>query len=118
MMGTKTMDTSECAVERSSGHVFADLDLPNADTHLLKAELVSRIDDIIRQRSTTQAEAASALGLSRSDLSRLLRGEFREYSLEHLLRLLMALGCDIDIVIRPLDPDIGGTVRIATPAIN
>ena len=108
------MNTSECSVERGSGNVFADLDLPNADTHLVKAGLVSCIDDIIRQRSITHAEAGRALGLSRSDLSGLLRGDVREYSLERLFRFLTALGRDIDIVIRPSGSDTEGTLRIAT----
>ena len=112
------MNTSEVSVERGSGNVFADLDLPDADTHLLKAELVSRIDDIIRQRRTTQAEAARALDLSQPDLSRLLRGDIREYSLERLLRLLMMLGCDVDIVIRPSGSDTGGTLRIAPTGVS
>ena len=112
------MNTSEISVERGSGNVFADLDLPDADTHLPKAELVSRIDDIIRQNRTIQAEAARALGLSRPDLSRLLRGSFQEYSLERLLRFLMALGCDIDIVIRPSVSDTGGTLRIAPSVVS
>ena len=112
------MNTSECAVERGSGNVFADLDLPDADMHLLKAELVSRVDDIIRQRGTTEAKAAHALGLSQPELSRLLCGEFRAYSLERLFRFLMALGCDIDIVIRPSDPDNGGKLRIVAPEIG
>ena len=112
------MNTSEISAERSSGNVFADLDLPDAESHLLKAELVSRIDDIIRQRRTTQAETARALGLSRPDLSRLLRGSFQEYSLERLLRFLMALGCDIDIVIRPSGSDTRGTLRIAPSEVN
>ena len=94
------MNTSECSVERGSGNVFADLDLPVAESHLLKAEFVDPMDDIIRQHGTTQAEAARALGLSQPDLSRLLRGDFRKYSLKHVLRFLMALGCDVDIVIR------------------
>ena len=94
------MDTTDTAVERSSGNVFADLGLPDADAHLAKAQLVSRIDDIVRERRITQAEAARLLGLSKPDVSRLLRGDFREYSLELLLRLLTALGCDIDTVVR------------------
>ena len=118
MTGTKTMDTPQCAVERGSGNVFADLDLPDADMHLLKAELVSRIDDIIRRRRTTEAEAARALGLSQPELSRLLCGEFREYSLERLLRLLMALGYDIDIVIRPSGSNTGGSLRISAAEIG
>ena len=112
------MNTSDCSVERGSGNVFADLDLPDADSHLLKAKLVSCIDDIIRQRRTTQTEDARALGLSRSRLSRLLRGEFREYSLERLFHFLMALGCEIDIVIRPSGSNADGSLRIATPELS
>ena len=108
------MNKSKSSVERGSGNVFADLDLPDADTHLVKAGLVSCIDDIVRQRGTTHAEAARALDMSRSDLSSLLRGDVREYSLERLFRFLTALGRDIDIVIRPSGSDTGGTLRIAT----
>ncbi len=88
-------------VERRSGNVFADLGLADAEEHLLKASLVSRIDDIVRQRDLTQAQAAALTGLAQPDVSRLLRGDFREFSVERLLRLLIALGRDIDIVIRP-----------------
>jgi len=87
-------------VETGSGNVFADLGLPDADAHLLKAQLVSRIDGIIRRRKLTQAKAAELLGLSQPDVSRLLRGHFRDFSLERLLRLLMALDRDVEIVIR------------------
>jgi predicted XRE-type DNA-binding protein len=87
-------------IERGSGNVFADLGRPDAEVHLLKAELVTRIDEIIRERHLTQAKAAELLGLSQPDVSRLLRGSFRDYSVERLLRLLTALGRDIEIVIR------------------
>ena len=107
------MTTSDSTVERSSGNVFADLGYPDADTHLLKAKLVSRIDDILHQRGTTQTEAGRLLGLSQPDLSRLLRGDFRDHSLERLFRLLIALGCDIDIVIRQPRLATGGKLRIA-----
>ena len=107
------MNTTDTAVERGSGNVFADLGFPDADAHLVKAELVSRIDDFVRDRGITQTEAARLMGLSQPDVSRLLRGDFREYSLECLLRLLNALGHDIDIVIRnPRSAD-GGKLRIA-----
>ena len=58
------MTTSGPTVERGSGNVFADLGHPEADTHLLKADLVGRIDTIIRQRGITQTEAACLLGLT------------------------------------------------------
>lgn len=107
------MNASDPAVERGTGNVFADLGLPDADTHFLKAEIVSCIDAIVRQRGITQTEAGRLLGLSQPDVSRLLRGDFREYSLERLLRLLTKLGRDIDIVIRQPRSEAGGKLRIA-----
>ena len=94
------MKMDKIKIERGGGNVFADLGRPDAEAHLLKAKLVSRIDEIIRQRGLKQVEAAKLLGLSQPDVSRLLRGNFREYSVERLLRLLLALGRDVQIVIR------------------
>ena len=108
------MKATDTTVEHGSGNVFADLGLPDADTHLVKAELVTRIDAIVRQRGITQTECARLLGLSQPDVSRLLRGDFREYSLERLFRLLTTLGRDVDIVIRQPRSAAGGKLRIAS----
>ena len=107
------MESADSTGERGSGNVFADLGLPDAGAHLVKVGVVSRIDAILRQRGITQTEAARLFGLSRPDVSRLLRGDFREYSLERLFRLLTALGRDVDIVIRPPRSTSGGKLRIA-----
>ena len=96
-------------IERGSGNVFADLELPDAEAHLLKAQLVARVDEIIRRRGLKQVEAAKLLGLSQPDVSRLLRGDFREYSME---RLLTALGCGVNIVIRESRSERPGRLRI------
>lgn len=106
------MKADNVKIERGSANVFADLGLPDPDTHLLKAELVTRIDKIIRQRGLKQVEAAKLLGLSQPDVSRLLRGNFREYSMERLLRLLTALGRDVDIIIREPHSERQGRLRI------
>ena len=106
------MKTDEEKIERSNGNVFTDMGLPNAETHLLKAELVTRIDRIIRQRGLKQVDAAKLLGLSQPDVSRLLRGNFQEYSMERLLRLLTALGRDVNIVIRKSRSERPGRLRI------
>ena len=106
------MKTDEIKVEQGSGNVFADLGIPNAEAHLLKAEIVTRIDRIIRQRGLKQAEAAKLLGLSQPDVSRLLRGNFRAYSMERLLRLLTALGRDVQIVIREPHSPRRGRLRV------
>ncbi len=107
------MTPSDSNIELGSGNVFEDLDRPGADAHLLKAELVVRIDALVRQRGITQAEAGRLLGLTQPDISRLLRGDFREYSLERLFRLLNVLGRDIDIVVGPSRSTEGGKLRIA-----
>ncbi|MDE2774052.1 MAG: helix-turn-helix transcriptional regulator [Gemmatimonadota bacterium] len=113
MAKDRATNTTDTTVELGSRNVFADLQIPDADAHLVKAELVSSIDAIVRQRGVTQVEAARLLGLSQPDVSRLLRGDFREYSLERLLRLLTSLGRDIDIVIRQTREADSGRLRIA-----
>ena len=86
--------------EVSSGNVFADVGLPDAELHLLKAEIVSRIDDILKERRLTQAAAARIMGISQPDVSKMLRGLFRGFSLERLLVFLAALGQDVTIDVR------------------
>lgn len=78
-------------ITRSSGNVFADAGLPDADSQLVKAQLVSRIDDIIRERGLSQREAAHILNVAQPELSKLLRGRFRGYSAERLMRMLTTL---------------------------
>ena len=105
--------TSDAAVEPGTSNVFADLGLADADAHIVKAELVTRIDAIVRQLEIlAQTEAGRLLGLSQPDVSRLLRGDFREYSLERLLRLLTALGRDIDIAIHQPQSTSSGKLRV------
>ncbi len=100
-------------IERGSGNVFADLGHTDAESHLLKAELVTRIDRIVRRRRLKQVEAAQLLGLSQPDISRLLRGNFRDYSVERLLRLLTKLGHDVEITIRDADSPRQGRLSVA-----
>ena len=107
------MNTEKEKIERGSGNIFADLGRPDAETHLLKAQLVTRIERIIRQHKLKQVEAAALLGLSQPDVSRLLRGNFREYSVERLLRLLTALGHDVEIVIHEPDSQRHGRLSVA-----
>ena len=87
--------------ESSTGNVFADLGLADAGEHLIKAGLVVRIDRTIRQRKLTQAEAARLMGIDQPKVSAMLAGHFRGYSVERLMRFLVALGHDVEIVVKP-----------------
>lgn len=88
-------------IRRSSGNVFADLQLPDAPELLAKAELVGRICDIIERRGLTQVQAAEILEVDQPKVSALMRGDLRGFSSDRLFRFLTALGRDIDIVIKP-----------------
>ena len=85
-------------ITRSSGNVFADAGVPDADTQLVKAQLVSRIDAIIGDRGLSQREAGRILDIAQPDLSNLLRGRFRGYSVERLMRMT-AFNCDVSILV-------------------
>src|SRR5262245_52392491 len=87
--------------EVGGGNVFADIGLPNADEHLVKAQLVHKIDVLMKERKLKQIEAAALFGVKQPDVSKMLRGDFRQFSVERLMRFLVALGQDVDIVVRP-----------------
>lgn len=92
-------------VEHGSDNLFRDLGFHDPDTHLLKAQLVSRLADLIEERGLTQTRAAKILGIGQPDVSRLLHGHFRDYSVERLLRFLTAFDQDVTIEVRPKPAD-------------
>jgi predicted XRE-type DNA-binding protein len=84
-----------------SGNVFADLEFPNADEMLAKAELANKIAGILRRRRLTQVQAAEILGVDQPKVSALIRGRLSGFSIERLLRFLLLLGTDVSITIKP-----------------
>ncbi len=88
-------------IERGSDNVYADLNVPNAEAMLLKAQLAAKIGEIIESRGWSQQQAAAVLGLTQPKLSNLLRGQFRGISEARLLDCLVSLGYDVKIVISP-----------------
>ncbi len=86
-------------IEKGSGNVFADLGISDPETHALKAALVHRIAKLIEQRGLTQVTAAKRMGISQPDVSKMLKGQFRPFSLERLMRFLNALGQDVEIAV-------------------
>jgi predicted XRE-type DNA-binding protein len=89
------------AHEIGSGNIFADLGLPNAEEHQLKAALVVQLGRLIKKRKLSQVDAAKLLGVKQPDLSNILRGHYRGYSLARLMRMLTAFDQDVEIATRP-----------------
>ncbi len=88
-------------IEEGSTNVYADLGFPDADEMLIKAQLASRIAEIIKRRRLTQTAAAELIGLPQPKLSGLLRGQFRGVSEAKMLACLTRLGRDVRIMVGP-----------------
>jgi predicted XRE-type DNA-binding protein len=87
-------------VTAGSGNVFADLRLPEPEEELTKAQLASHIRQVIKRKHLTQIAAASAMGIDQPKVSALFNGRLANFSSERLMRLLTALGQDVDITVR------------------
>lgn len=88
-------------IEQGSGNVYADLGMADAGEMLVKAQLATKIREIIKARKWTQTEAANVLGVPQPKLSKMLRGEFRGISESKMLDCLTKLGRDVRIVVGP-----------------
>jgi predicted XRE-type DNA-binding protein len=87
--------------KESSGNVYADMGVPDADEMLVKAKLASKIEEIIKSRKWSQQQAADVLGIPQSKLSKMLNGHFRGISETKMIECLTRLGRDVQIVVGP-----------------
>lgn len=101
-----------------SGNVFADLGKPDPEESVAKAELARRIGGIIRERSLSQSQAADLLEIDQPKVSRLLRGQLAGFSPERLLRFLLTLGRDVEIVVRETTTEGRGQLTIAAHPLS
>jgi len=99
----------------SSGNVFADLGLPNAEEKQTKVRLAVAINQIIQGRKLSQTAAARRLNVNQPKVSALSNYQLDGFSVERLMNFVTALDRDVDIVIRrkPKSRKIG---RIAVTA--
>ena len=88
-------------VEAGSGNIFADLGLPDAGPHFLKAQIVSEIYRLAAAKKLNQAQVGKRLGISQPEVSRMFKGHVREYSVERLMEFLTSFDRDVEIVVRP-----------------
>ena len=87
-------------VTQSSGNVFADLGLSNADEKKTKVRLAVAINQIVEQSRLSQAAAAQRLKVNQPKVSALANYRLEGFSVERLMNFLNALGRDVEIVIR------------------
>jgi predicted XRE-type DNA-binding protein len=94
------MKTTNRVVTRGSGNVFADLGLPDAEGHMLKARIALYLSKRIKQLALTQREAAERMAISQPDVSNILRGKLGPFSIDRLLACVRALGSDVEITFK------------------
>lgn len=95
------MSEDPVEVHESADNVFADLGLPDAEAHFLKAQIVAELFRLTNEWKLTQAKAGALMGISQPEVSRLFKGNFREYSVDRLMAFLTAFDRDVEIVSRP-----------------
>lgn len=93
-------NTNDISLADSSGNVFADLGVENPEEVLAKAKLARAISMIITRRHLTQTQAAVILGIDQPKVSSLMRGRLSGFAIDRLLRFLLALDRDIEILIK------------------
>ncbi len=106
------MMSKKLPVYPSSGNVFADLGISNADEYLAKSKLAVEIFKIVKARRLTQAATGKLLGISQPKVSALLNGQLDGFSSDRLFRFLNALGCDVKITVSAPHPRKSGQVRV------
>lgn len=111
-------DLNETSVRRGSGNVFADIGLPDAKEHGLKADFAIKIGQVMRDQKLTQKKAAELTGVSQPDISRILRGEFRDVSTDRLIRILLGLRAELDITITHAGHAVGQPIHVGEDRVR
>ena len=104
-MKTRIVDGVE--VRRSSGNVYADLGLPDAERLKIKTGLVIEIRQAMRRLGLTQQAAAKRMGITQPKVSDMMRGDFTNLSERKLMDCLTRLGYDIEIRVKPVADRVG-----------
>ncbi|MFG1690541.1 helix-turn-helix domain-containing protein [Gemmatimonadota bacterium] len=88
-------------IHDSSGNVFEDMGMRDAEERLAKAELARMIGREIRERDLSQTKAATLLGVKQPDVSDLVRGKLSRFSIARLERFLNAFDLEVRIQVGP-----------------
>ena len=85
-----------------SGNVFVDLGFDPAEAEVMKlrAEVMIRTAQRLKEQGWTQAEAAKHLGVTQPRVSDLLRGKISLFGLDSLVNMVAAAGHTVDVRVR------------------
>jgi len=87
-------------IEASSGNVFADVGLRDAEELDTKLRLTAEINRLLKTRRLSQVRSATLLGISQPKASAPKHYKLDGFSVERLMVFLTALGRDVEIRIK------------------
>ncbi len=93
-------DDEKLEMTPSSGNVFADLQIPEADKYLAKVKLAFQINTILQQKGLKQKAAAKVLKIDQPKVSALNCGRLDDFSIERLIGFLNKLDRDVEIIVK------------------
>ena len=87
--------------EESSGNVFADLGLENAEELQTRGMIGYHVIKLLKAQDLKQHEIAIRLGIKQAEVSHLLNGHFSRFTTDKLLDFLKRLDQKVTIQISP-----------------
>ena len=102
IMKAKKKSKEEISFEKSSGNIFEDLGFSNPQEAEAKSKLAIEIFLIIKERGLTQEEAAKIMGTDQPHVSDIMRGKISRFTIDRLMKFLVALGKNVEIKIKPV----------------
>ncbi len=92
---------TDTQIERGTSNVFADLGFSDAGERQTKTRLALAINRIIKDQRLKQIDAARLLGVPQPKVSALVNYRLDGFSVEKLMDFIVALGRDVEIIVRP-----------------
>jgi predicted XRE-type DNA-binding protein len=81
----------------SSGNLFRDAGLPNAELEHLRARLAGKIMRVLDDEGLTAKQAHELTGIDEADFSRIRKLKLERFTVDRLMTVLNRLGQDVEI---------------------
>ncbi len=94
--------TGRLKIEKGSGNIFRDLGFPpgEAQSLIMRAELMIKIDQFVRKSGMTQKEVARLIGITQPRLNLLLKRKIDLSSPDALVNMVARAGMQVKLTVR------------------
>jgi predicted XRE-type DNA-binding protein len=91
------MTDQSIEIERGSGNVFRDLNLPNHELEQLRSILAAKIIRVLDDAGMSVRKAQEVTGTAAADFSRIRRANLDRFTIDRLMGILSRLDQEVDI---------------------